>query len=109
MKYDILKNRSTTIVTKSFPCYVLGNPSTKTILISIHGCFEIIFFGKLTDILKEEYTKIIRGIPQIYNVHENIKQQMATGSHKAEHLDLTRKSIRKYINLPLLILDDIWK
>jgi hypothetical protein len=43
----------------------------------------------LTDILKEEYTKIIRGIPQIYNVHKNIKQQMATGSH-TEHLDLTR-------------------
>jgi hypothetical protein len=44
----------------------------------------------LTDILKEKYTKIIRGIPQIYNVHENIKQQMATGSHKAKHLNLTR-------------------
>jgi len=44
----------------------------------------------LTDILKEEYTKNIRGIPQIYNVHENIKQQMATGSHKAEHLDFIR-------------------
>jgi hypothetical protein len=49
-----------------------------------------IFFGKLTDILKEEYTKIIKGIPQIYNMNKNIKQQMATGSHKAEHLDLTR-------------------
>jgi len=34
--------------------------------------------------LKEEYTKIIMGIPQIYNVHENIKQQMTTGSHKAD-------------------------
>jgi hypothetical protein len=44
----------------------------------------------LTDILKEEYTKIIKGIPQIYNMNENIKQQMATGSHKVEHLDLTR-------------------
>jgi len=54
------------------------------------GKGNLFFFGKLTDILKEEYTKIIRGIPQIYNVHENIKQQMATGSHKAEHLDLTR-------------------
>jgi len=52
--------------------------------------FTLFFFGKLIDILKEEYKKIIRGIPQIYNVHENIKQQMATGSHKAEHLDLTR-------------------
>jgi hypothetical protein len=46
--------------------------------------FISFFFGKLTDILKEEYTKIIRGIPQIYNVHENIKQQMDTGSHKAD-------------------------
>jgi hypothetical protein len=44
----------------------------------------------LIDLLKEEYTKIIRGTNQIYNVHKNIKQQMATGSHKAEHLDLTR-------------------
>jgi hypothetical protein len=60
--------------------YLLGN---------ISPLFSFLF-GKMTDILKEEYTKIIRGIPQIYNVHENIKQQMAIGSHKAEHLDLTR-------------------
>jgi hypothetical protein len=38
-----------------------------------------IFFGKLTYVLKEEDTNIIRGIPQIYNDNRNIKQQMATG------------------------------
>ena len=37
------------------------------------------FFGKLTYVLKEEDTNIIRGIPQIYNNNRNIKQQMATG------------------------------
>jgi hypothetical protein len=37
------------------------------------------FFGKLTYVLKEEDTNIIRGIPQIYNDNKNIKQQMATG------------------------------
>jgi hypothetical protein len=37
------------------------------------------FFGKLTYVLKEEDTSIIRGIPQIYNDNRNIKQQMATG------------------------------
>jgi hypothetical protein len=37
------------------------------------------FFGKLTYVLKEEDTNIIRGIPQIYNDNINIKQQMATG------------------------------
>jgi len=37
------------------------------------------FFGKLTYVLKEEDTNIIRGIPQIYNDNRNIKQQMATG------------------------------
>ena len=36
------------------------------------------FLGKLTYVLKEEDTKIIRGIPQIYNENGNIKQQMAT-------------------------------
>jgi hypothetical protein len=36
------------------------------------------FFGKLTYVLKEEDTNIIRGIPQIYNDNRNIKQQMAT-------------------------------
>jgi hypothetical protein len=40
---------------------------------------EVFFLGKLTYILKEEDTKIIRGIPQIYNKNRNIKQQMATG------------------------------
>jgi hypothetical protein len=39
----------------------------------------ILFFGKLTYVLKEEDTNIIRGIPQIYNDNRNIKQQMATG------------------------------
>ena len=39
----------------------------------------ISFFGKLTYVLKEEDTNIIRGIPQIYNDNRNIKQQMATG------------------------------
>jgi len=37
------------------------------------------FFGKLTYVLKEEDTNIIRGITQIYNDNRNIKQQMATG------------------------------
>jgi hypothetical protein len=37
------------------------------------------FLGKLTYVLKEEDTNIIRGIPQIYNDNRNIKQQMATG------------------------------
>jgi len=39
----------------------------------------LVFFGKLTYVLKEEDTKIIKGIPQIYNENRNIKQQMATG------------------------------
>jgi len=39
----------------------------------------VFFFGKLTYVLKEEDTNIIRGIPQIYNDNRNIKQQMATG------------------------------
>jgi hypothetical protein len=37
-----------------------------------------LFLGKLTNVLKEKDTKIIRGIPQIYNVNRNVKQQMAT-------------------------------
>jgi hypothetical protein len=43
--------------------------------------FEIIIFflGKLTYVLEEEDTKIIMGIPKIYNENRNIKQQMATG------------------------------
>jgi hypothetical protein len=40
---------------------------------------DYFFFGKLTYVLKEEDTNIIRGIPQIYNDNRNIKQQMATG------------------------------
>ena len=40
---------------------------------------HLFFFGKLTYVLKEEDTNIIRGIPQIYNDNRNIKQQMATG------------------------------
>ena len=40
---------------------------------------RILFFGKLTYVLKEEDTNIIRGIPQIYNDNRNIKQQMAIG------------------------------
>jgi len=48
--------------------------------ISKRKLFEIyFFFGKLTYVLKEEDTNIIRGIPQIYNDNRNIKQQMATG------------------------------
>jgi hypothetical protein len=39
----------------------------------------VVFLGKLTYVLKEEDTNIIRGIPQIYNDNRNIKQQMATG------------------------------
>jgi len=30
-------------------------------------------------VLKEKYTKIIKGIPKIYNENRNVKQQMATG------------------------------
>ena len=46
----------------------------------INFCSTILFFfGKLTYVLKEEDTNIIRGIPQIYNDNRNIKQQMATG------------------------------
>ena len=41
--------------------------------------YLVFFFGKLTYVLKEEDTNIIRGIPQIYNDNRNIKQQMATG------------------------------
>jgi len=46
-----------------------------------HGLYTplLFFFGKLTYVLKEEDTNIIRGIPQIYNDNRNIKQQMATG------------------------------
>jgi len=47
-------------------CYCVGNQ-------------YFFFFGKLTYVLKEEDTNIIRGIPQIYNDNRNIKQQMATG------------------------------
>jgi len=43
------------------------------------GATTLFFFCKLTYVLKEEDTKIIRGIPQIYNEKRNIKQQMATG------------------------------
>jgi len=42
-------------------------------------CPLTIFFGKLTYVLKEEDTNIIRGMLQIYNDNRNIKQQMATG------------------------------
>jgi hypothetical protein len=49
-------------------------PSSKVVG---NDCF--FFFGKLTYVLKEEDTNIIRGIPQIYNDNRNIKQQMATG------------------------------
>jgi hypothetical protein len=50
-----------------FPCVARMNKET------------FFFFGKLTYVLKEEDTNIIRGIPQIYNDNRNIKQQMATG------------------------------
>jgi hypothetical protein len=46
---------------------------------AFHGRKQNFFFGKLTYVLKEEDTNIIRGIPQIYNDNRNIKQQMATG------------------------------
>jgi hypothetical protein len=36
------------------------------------------FCSKLTNEIKEEDTKIIRGISQIYNGIRNVKQQMAT-------------------------------
>jgi hypothetical protein len=46
---------------------------------SVSSMVSFFFFGKLTYVLKEEDTNIIRGIPQIYNDNINIKQQMATG------------------------------
>ena len=52
--------------------------STSTIL-TTPQTLNSFFFGKLTYVLKEEDTNIIRGIPQIYNDNRNIKQQMATG------------------------------
>ena len=48
-------------------------------VIHFHLTCGLFFFGKLTYVLKEEDTNIIRGIPQIYNDNRNIKQQMATG------------------------------
>jgi len=48
-------------------------------LIGLLKAFNSFFFGKLTYVLKEEDTNIIRGIPQIYNDNRSIKQQMATG------------------------------
>jgi hypothetical protein len=57
---------------------ILPNSKRNQYLLSnLH--FAIFFFGKLTYVLKEEDTNIIRGIPQIYNDNRNIKQQMATG------------------------------
>ena len=47
-------------------------------LLGFPGIHVFFFFGKLTYVLKEEDTNIIRGIPQIYNDNRNIKQQMAT-------------------------------
>ena len=44
---------------------------------------EIFFLGKY--VLKEEDTKITRGIPQIYIVNRNIKQQMATSYHQTKY------------------------
>jgi hypothetical protein len=40
---------------------------------------DVFFSDKLTHVLKEEDTKIIKGIPQIYIENRNIKQQMVTG------------------------------
>jgi len=42
-------------------------------------CVMYSIFGKLTYVLKEKDTEIIRGISQIYNENKNIKQQIATG------------------------------
>jgi hypothetical protein len=50
-----------------------------TLLLSQYNVTGSFFLGKLTYVLKEEDTNIIRGIPQIYNDNRNIKQQMATG------------------------------
>jgi len=51
--------------------------------LDLEGCSTYImmffFSGKLTHVLKEEDTKIIKGIPQIYIENRNIKQQMVTG------------------------------
>jgi hypothetical protein len=54
-------------------------PTTRKEDFRINSTFRFFFFGKLTYVLKEEDTNIIRGIPQIYNDNINIKQQMATG------------------------------
>jgi hypothetical protein len=48
-------------------------------ILTLFPVYFSFFFGKLTYVLKEEDTNIIRGIPQIYNNNRNIKQQMATG------------------------------
>jgi len=51
--------------------------------LDLEGCSTYImmffFSDKLTHVLKEEDTKIIKGIPQIYIENRNIKQQMVTG------------------------------
>jgi hypothetical protein len=56
------------------------------------------FFGKLTYVLKEEDTKIIRGIPQIYNENRNIKTtdgyRLATEQKTETSLDSLGKPIQ---------------
>jgi len=54
-------------------------PRLDDMLYELHGLCIFFFLGKLTYVLKEEDTNIIRGIPQIYNDNRNIKQHMATG------------------------------
>jgi hypothetical protein len=56
-----------------------GYSTITTYKLGKSDCLVVFFFGKLTYVLKEEDTNIIRGIPQIYNDNRNIKQQMATG------------------------------
>ena len=64
----------------------LPHPCTKRIFAiqEVHKCY--FFFGKLTYVLKEEETKSIRGIPHIYNVNRNIKQQMAISQPSKQKL-----------------------
>jgi hypothetical protein len=50
--------------------------------LSKHKAHIDFFFGKLTYVLKEEDTNIIRGIPQIYNDNRNINNRWLQASHR---------------------------
>ena len=80
MNYTTTKKELLAIVfaCEKFMSYLVGSP---VVVFSAHAALKYLFFffGKLTYVLKEEDTNIIRGIHQIYNDNRNIKQQMATG------------------------------